>query len=157
MRTTSGHSIIRAFLFVALLFTLASCVQKFEQIRITSCKILSFSPKGFHNAEAVVALGIDNPATSFTVSNFEMIIKSGGTTIGVLKADSVAVGKASSKEYTVPCTATLESLSLSEILDLAGNADFSVFTADISANVRTGKGAGRNIEFKDIKISDLFR
>lgn len=157
MRMNAGHSFIRAFVFVALLFALASCVQKFEQIRVTSCNIVSFSPKSLHSAEVLVSLDVDNPAPTFTVNDFEMVIKSSGAKICVLTTDSVTIEKQSSREYEVPFTARVESLSFGEIMELAGGADISDFTADVSANVVTGKSAGRKMEFKDIKISDLMK
>lgn len=157
MRMNTRHSFIRAFVLVALSFALASCMQKFEQIRVTSCDIISFTPKSLHSAEALVALGVDNPATTFTVNDFEMVIKSSGTKICVLTTDSVTIEKQSSQKYEVPFSARVESLSLGEIMEFAGGVDFSEFTADVSANVVTGKGAGRKMEFKDIKISDLIK
>lgn len=157
MRMNARQFFIRAFVFAALLFSLTSCMQKFEDIRITSFDVISFSPKSLHSAEAVVSLGIDNPATSFTVSDFEMVIMNAGSKICTLAADTVSIEKQSSREYRVPCTARMESLSLGEMMGLAGKSDLSDFTADVSANVTTGKGKGRKVEFKDIKISDLIK
>lgn len=157
MRMKSGHFYIRAAVLFILLLPLVSCTQKFKQVRVTSCDIVSFTPKGLRSAEAVVSLGIDNPAPSFVVRDLEMVIKDEGSRICVLTADTVAVERQSVREYKVPCAARMESLSLMEILEFAGKSDFSDFTADVTANVATGKGAGRRIEFKDIKISDLFK
>ena len=157
MRMYQRKLFIRVVVVIVMISALSSCVQKFRDIRVTSCEIVSFTPRGLRSADAVLSLGVDNPAGSFVVNDFEVIIKDAGAKLCVLRADPVSFEKKSSQKYTVPCSARIESLSVMEILELVGGTDFSDFTADVSATVATGKGSGHKIKFNDIKITELIK
>ncbi len=145
-----------AHIFTLLLAVLlAAACSKVKDISVTSFGVESFSPKGLRSADAVLAVGIDNPAFAFTVTDLSGVVKYKGEEMASFRADTVAVDRKCVKVYDVPCSAVLsESVSLKRVLLLVGEGSLEGFTADVDARVRLKNGVSKVLHFKDLDFSE---
>ena len=152
-RTISG-------IFVALLVSavLSGCsgLSKVKDIKVTSCGLGSYSLKGLRSIDAVLAVGIDNPALAFNVTDVSGIVKYNGEDFATYTADSISVEKKCSKVYDLPCTATLsDGVSLMRLMQIAKKGNLEGFTTDVTATVKLKSGAGKTFRFKNIDLNKL--
>ncbi len=152
-RTISG-------IFVALLVSavLSGCsgLSKVKDIKVTSCGLESYSLKGLRSIDAVLAVGIDNPALAFNVTDVSGTVKYNGEDFATYTADSISVEKKCSKVYDLPCTATLsEGVSLMRLMQIAKKGNLEGFTTDVTATVKLKSGAGKTFRFKNIDLNKL--
>jgi len=152
-RTISG-------IFVALLVSavLSGCsgLSKVKDIKVTSCGLESYSLKGLRSIDAVLAVGIDNPALAFNVTDVSGIVKYNGEDFATYTADSISVEKKCSKVYDLPCTATLsDGVSLMRLMQIAKKGNLEGFTTDVTATVKLKSGAGKTFRFKNIDLNKL--
>lgn len=143
---------------VLSLAALGGCagISKVKDIRVTSCGVESYSLKGLRSIDAVLAIGIDNPAMAFTVTDLNGILKLNGEDVAFYSADTVRVDKKSSKVYDVPCRATLsESVSLMQALQIARKGSLEGLTTDIEAKVKLKNGSGKTLKFKDLDLKEM--
>lgn len=146
---------VRIILFAAALLTLSGCVNKFKQVKITSAAIESLSPSGMKRFDAVVALGIDNPAPSFNIMNLKADVRKDTVAILHLTGENVAVQGKSSKVYRVPVTAEIDpSVSLLQLAIMARNFNPELYVVDLSAKAMVA-GVGKNLVYNDIPLSSL--
>ena len=142
-------------LAMSLLLVAAGC-SKVDDIKINSCKIESFSPKGLRAANAVLAIEVDNPVFAFRISDIEGVIKYKGEDFATFIADGLSVDRKSVKVYELPCEASLaEGVSFLNFLSAAGRMSLKGFTTDIKAKVKMKNGLGKTLEFKDLKLDEL--
>ena len=104
-KRSASHLLL--LLAVALAALLSAGCSKVKDIRLTSFGIESFSPRGLRSADAVLAVGIDNPSFSFTVTDLTGTVKYKGEAMGTFTADTVSVDRKCVKVYDVPCKAVL--------------------------------------------------
>ena len=148
-------SIISIFASVLLLAMIPSC-SKVKDIKITSVGLESFSPKGFRSADAVLAIGIDNPAMGFIITKVNGMLKYNGEDFATYSADSLSVDKKSVKVYDLPCSAELsESVGLRQVMALLKNGSLEGFTTDVEAHVTLKNGVGKTFKFKDLDLNKL--
>lgn len=148
--------IILGFLIVLSLGSVFPGCSKVKDIKITSCGLESYSLKGLRSVDAVLAIGIDNPAFAFTVTQIDGLVKYNGEDFATYTADTVAVAKKCSKVYDLPCSATLsDGVSLGKILSIAKNGGLEGFTTDITAKVKLKSGAGTTLKFKDLDLKEM--
>ena len=152
-RTISG-------IFVALLVSavLSGCsgLSKVKDIKVTSCGLESYSLKGLRSIDAVLAVGIDNPALAFNVTDVSGTVKYNGEDFATYTADSICVEKKCSKVYDLPCTATLsDGVSLMRLMQIAKKGNLEGFTTDVTATVKLKSGAGKTFRFKNIDLNKL--
>ena len=140
---------------LSLALLLAAGCSKVKDISITSFGVESFSPKGLRSADAVLSVGIDNPAFAFTVTEITGVVKFKGEEMASFRTDTVAVDRRCVKVYDVPCSAVLdESVSLGRVLTLLGQGSLEGFTADVDARVRLRNGVAKTLHFKDLDLSE---
>ena len=148
---------IRIILLLAALICLSGCVSKFKQIKITSVSLESVNPVGLKNYDAVVALGIDNPAPSFNIMNLNADVRRDTVPVIHLKGENVAVAGRSSKVYRVPVSVQIDSaVSLLRLAVLARNFKAEDYKVDLSARAVVG-GVGKNLSFTDLSLADLMQ
>lgn len=151
------HHIIRISVLLLISLALVSCGRT-KDIRITSYSLVSVSPRGFRAVDAVLALGIDNPAMAFTISDLEGTVKNDGEPAATFTAEPVSITRKSSEIYEVPCHAALDSgITLADAIKLVSSKDFSPYTVDVSFQVKTKSGISKVMKYNDLKISDLIR
>lgn len=154
----------KVFKFILNLFVLGlaaaglSGCKDINDIRITSCELVSISPKGFRSADAVLAIGIYNPVAAFTVSDLKGVIFRESGTAATFSAGTVNVEGKKEGVYRLPCTAEIDkNVSLMELAALAASQDLSGYKVNIEFNVALGKGRSHKLHFDNIEISDLLK
>ena len=155
---------IRHTLFLRILVTftalasLASCAS-YKDIKITSCELESISPRSFTSVDLVLDLGVHNPTVGFTVSDISgVILHAQQDTAATLTGGPVEIARKSDAVYKLPCTARLGSgASLMQILSLVASRDLSDYTVDLTMRITLKGGAGRTLQFKDLKLDELIK
>jgi len=149
------HKVLRIISIIIAVAVALSCT-KIDDIKVTSCGLESFKPHGFRSADAVLAIGIDNPAMAFKVSDLIGIVKYNGEPFAYYSAEELEVQKKSSKVYNLPCEAALaEGVSVTRLLPLLRGGSLEGYTTDIVANVSLKNGMGKQLTYKDLKLKDL--
>ena len=143
------------FALLAIAILTPGC-NKFKEIEVTSCEISSLTPKGFRSVDAVLSVGVHNPAPSFTLSDVTGCVRNGELTIATFSGGPVSVEKKSDQVYELPCTLMLEEgLSLFEVLNLFKTMDFTGYVVDVSGDVTLSGGLKKKLEYKDIPLDSL--
>ena len=134
-----------------------SSLRKVKDIKVTSCALESYSMNGLRSLDAVLALGIDNPAMPFTVTSLDGIIKYKGEDFATYTTtQTVGVDGRCVKVYDVPCTATLsEGVRMANLLSIIRKGSMEGFTTDLSAKVKLRNGAGKTLKFKNLDIQEM--
>ena len=151
---------IAKLLVVAVMcMSAASCgVYKVKDIKINSFDVKYVTPTSARSLDAVLLLGIHNPATSITISNLEGTVKYGEKEIAVVQAGTIPLDKKSDKVYEVPCTATLkDGVSLLNLLPILAMQDPENLSADVQLRVALKNGAGTDLVFNDLTIAKFSR
>lgn len=144
------------FLLLSAVF-LAGC-GNVSDIAVTSCELDSLTPRGFRSVDAVLLVGVHNPAMQMTVEDIEGTLYMDGKSLATYVADPVTVLRHSDDVLSVKCSATLDGkVSLLEFLDAAAKFDPARFTADVHAKVRLRKGVSKSIVKKGVPISKFLQ
>ena len=151
----------RAIPFLLLCVALLSgcSVSKFKDIKATSFEIVSITPTGLSAVDAVVDVGVDNPATDFAISNAAGVLKfEGEECLTVTATDMVEIEGKSEKVYRVPLHGVLAgSFNPFRLLTLLKSKDLSRFTVDVSARATLRSGIGKELEFKGLPLEKLLK
>ena len=143
---------------VILLVAAASC-GRFEDIRINSCRLSSATPRGFTAVDAVLDVEIDNPATSFTISDIQgEVLRDGVDSVIFVNGGPVDVKKRSVQTYQVPCTATLgRSMGLLDFLNILNNNEYEGLTLELQMDASLKNGIKRQINMGPFSVEDLLK
>lgn len=146
----------RFVLAASVLLAAVSC-SGFKDIRITSFGVESISPRGFTAADAVLEIGIHNPAPAFTVSDIRGEIMASQTdTAAVFSGGPVDVERKCDQVYQVPFSISLApSMSLLKAAAVVGSGDFSDYFINLQLDVNVGGGAGKTIRYDNLSIDEL--
>lgn len=141
--------------FAALV--LSSCAGNFKDIRVTSCNLKSIKPSGFSAVEAVLEIGIDNPAPEIHLTDIVGAARYKGDPCLELSAGDIVLKKRSEQTYTVVVNGALsKGFHLVQFLSMIGEDDGLEFiTADISCHAALASGIGKDIGYNDIPIKNL--
>ena len=153
-----GRSIFGIIAAVAMVAFIAGCgsLRKVQDIKVTSVALESYSLKGLRSADAVLAVGIDNPTFAFTVTRLDGVLKYKGEEVAVYTADTVSVDRQCVKVYDVPCTAILgEGVTLMQVMQIVRQGNLEGLTTDIEAKVKLKNGAGTKLKFKDLDLQKM--
>lgn len=143
---------------VMVMSVLSGCgsLRKVQDIKVTSVALESYSLKGLRSADAVLAVGIDNPTFAFTVTRLDGVLKYKGEEVAVYSADTVSVDRQCVKVYDVPCTAILgEGVTLMQVMQIVRQGNLEGLTTDIEAKVKLKNGAGTKLKFKDLDLQEM--
>lgn len=144
------------FTVILVLLVMSGCAGSVKDIKLTSFDIVSLSPRGFTGVDALVELGVDNPAVSFELFDMSGFVKLDGVPCLRLTADQLVVQGKCSKIYSVPVKGQLaDGFNPFSMLTLFQNADLSRITVDLSARVNIRGGLGKNIELKDLPLGKI--
>lgn len=140
------------FLALAALF-LTSCAS-YKDIKVTSVEIVSLSPNGLREVDALLHVGIDNPILSFAVKDVEGVLRDGDTPVAYFVTDQLTVDGKTSKIYDIPVKGRLsESSNIMKLLEFAARRDFSNLKVDVQAHVSLRNGIGKTLNINDISIT----
>lgn len=139
----------------AAILTLASCSHK--DVQIVSMNIDNFSAHGFKSADVSVSLEIENPRSTFTVSNMNATVLKRGEEFGEITSPSVVkVPGHKTSTVSVDLSGRITgSISLGDILFLSQNRDFSQFTVNYSATLRDCLGFKHKVSGDGLPIQDF--
>lgn len=143
-------------LTLALMSLVMGGCSKVKDIKVTSCGIQSFTPTGLKSADALLLLGIDNPAFSFIISDVNGSVKYNGAQMGSFTAGELPVMGKSAQVYELPCSAALaKGMSMMDLLSFAARKSFEGVTMDLSLNVKLKNGVGKTFNFKDLPVQKM--
>lgn len=145
-----------AFLVVAMVMAAGCSMSKVKDITVTSVDFKYITPTSSRSLDAVLLLGIDNPAGTFSVSDLTGTVKYGDRPLVNVSGGEILLDKKSEKIYEYPCSASLvEGVSLLSLLPLMAQGNPDKLTADIKLHVATKRGLGTDLVFNDLSISKL--
>lgn len=141
-------------LMLAALLIACGC-GKFNDIRITSAKLASVTPSGLRAVDAVMEVGVDNPAITFTVVYARGTVYYAGQPLLDYSAQPVTVKGRTSGVYEVNARGTLaDGVSVLQVLGIARNIDMDRITVDIYATLKAG-GRKKDISLEKVPLAKI--
>ena len=135
---------------------LTGCSKTYKDIRVTSFEVISITPKGLNQVDALVDIGVYNPIIGFEVSGLDGILKMDGKPCVDVTSERIVVNGKTEQVYRIPLHGSIvEGFNPLSLLSVTKDMDFSAFTADVSAKVSMRGGLGKNIAVKDIKVGEI--
>ena len=145
-------------LAVLVLLSLPSCRNKFKEVRVTSFGVVSVIPTGLRSFDAVVSLGVDNPAPGFTLREIEGTVRRDSSAVFLLSVEDVPVQGHCAKDYQVPVHGTLaEGVTLLQMAVLLKSFDPAQYSVDVSARALLAGNIGKKLEYKDIPLTKFMK
>lgn len=136
----------------------ASCgVTRIKDIKIVSVGVKYVVPTSLRSMDAVLVLGIDNPAMTFNVKDVEGAIRIDERPFAVFTAGQMQIRGKEILAYELPCSVVLEpGVSLLDLLKLAGRGSLEGIKADINLNVASKNGTLQApLKYKNIDLSEF--
>lgn len=154
----------RLFIVLSIVITLLSGCRgrSLKDIKVNSLEIVSLSPHGFRDIDAVVRLTVYNPSVGFELTDILGQLKYKGEEAIIITADQVMVAGKAEKTYTIPLHGTIaDDFSPFRLLSLMKggggekNINLDDVTLDISLRPTLRGGIGTTVVKKDIRVSDF--
>ena len=146
---------ILSLVMLAVMLCLTGC-KNVKDIRITSAKLESVSPRGFKSIDVFFTLGVENPAKQVRISDIDGSLKHSGKVIGKMTMDPFVLTAKSSETYTLKANVSLaQGANFKDIMLLASPDGLNECTVDITAKAAYGKGAPIPVKQKDIPLKEL--
>ena len=144
-------------IFAALtLMCLSSCGKSFQDIKMTSCELVSLTPRGLSSIDATVAIGIDNPTVQVGLSRMNAVVKMDGAPCLYVTADDVTLQARTEQVYNLSLHGALDDdFNPFQLLTLLRNPNLESFTIDVKYHGALKSGLGKDFEYTDIPLSDL--
>ena len=140
---------------LATMLSLTGC-KNVKDIRITSAKLESVSPRGFKSLDVFFTVGVDNPARQVKISEIDGSLKHSGKVIGKLAMDPFVLTARSSETYTFKANVSLaKGAGFKDLMMLASPDGLNECTVDLTAKAAYGKGAPMPVKLKDIPLKEL--
>ena len=140
---------------LATMLCLTGC-KNVKDIRITSAKLESVSPRGFKSLDVFFTVGVDNPARQVKISEIDGSLKHSGKVIGKLAMDPFVLTARSSETYTFKANVSLaKGAGFKDLMMLASPDGLNECTVDLTAKAAYGKGAPMPVKLKDIPLKEL--
>ena len=142
---------------VAILVAGSCSVSKIKDIKLVSAGVKYVVPTSLRSLDAMLVLGIDNPAMTFNVSNVEGAIRVDDRPFAVFTAGEMQIQGKQTLAYELPCTVILEpDISLLDLLKLAGRRSLDGIKADVNLNVASKNGKLQApLKYKDIDLAEF--
>lgn len=153
----------RLFIVLAMaVILLSGCKgRSLKDIKVNSLEIVSLSPHGLRDIDAVVRLTVYNPSVGFELTDILGQLKYKGEEAIIITADQIMVAGKAEKTYTVPLHGTIaDDFNPFQLLSLmkgggGKNINLDDVTLDISLRPALRGGIGTTVVKKDISISDF--
>ena len=150
-------------LLSVILPLLSSCAGKgIKDIKVNSFELLSLTPKGLRDIDALVKVDVHNPSVSFELTDLSGLLKLKGKDVLTLSADQLIVAGKTDKTYTIPVHGTMaEDFNPFRLLEIfnaeGGDSKLKLDDVTLDLNLRPALrgGLGKKIEIKDITLSKL--
>jgi len=148
--------VLRLIIPALVALCLCSCANSFKDIKVTSCELLSLTPKGLSSLDATVNLGIDNPTVQVTLSQMNATVKMEGEPCLHITADDVTLAPRTKDYYPIELHGTIDgSFNPFQLLTLLNNPNLEPLTIDVRFHGTLKSGLGKDFEYLDIPIKDL--
>ena len=145
-----------AFLGLAMVMAAGCSMSKVKDITVTSVDFKYIAPTSSRSLDAVLLIGISNPAGTFSVSDLSGTVKYADRPLVNVEGGEILLEKKSEKVYEYPCSASLvDGVSLLSLLPLLSQGNPDRLTADIKLHVANKHGLGTDLAFNDISITKL--
>ena len=107
--------------------------------------------------DAVLELGVDNPAMSFNVSGIDGSIRVDEVPFATFTAGELRVEGKKILRYELPCSITLEpGISLLDVLKLSTRRSLDGIKADVNLKVASKNGALKApLSYKDLDLAEF--
>ena len=145
-------------LLLCLSLLLAGCKDRgFQDIAVTSVRLVSIIPEGLTGVSAELEVGIHNPTLAFRVEDLTGAAKFQGQEALLLSAEPLDVAARCDSLYLIPLRGRVggDFNPLRLLRLLGGDADIDDITFDIRGRASLRSGLGKNIEMLDIPLSSL--
>lgn len=144
-------------LLACMMPVLVSCGTKsLKDIKMTSCNVSSFTPKGLTSFDATVDLGVDNPSVQFALSKMYAVVKMNGSPCIHLTADDVTIAPRTEQVYPLTLHGTMDGgFNPFSLLGLLEGSGLEQMTIDVKYHGALKSGLGKDFEYKDIPLTDL--
>ncbi len=145
-------------LFLVLCLLPVSCsMRAYREIRVTSARLVSVAPDGLSALNALVEIGVDNPAGNVTVSDLDVMARFRGQDAMVFTADPVTLEGRTERLYELPLQGRLaDGFNPFQLLSLlGGNFSYEDLSFSLRCRATLPNGLGKNIELKDMPLSQL--
>ncbi len=157
MREFLSKKVVALSLLMAVLVLAPSCaVMKMKEIRVSSCSIVSISPRSFRSADALLRIGIDNPSLPFSLDEVEGIIRKDETVLATFGGGPIEVEGRCDDIYDLPCKVSIaDGVTILDLLAVLGEKDFTNYYVDISGYVGINNGRGHKLKMGNIPLQSL--
>lgn len=135
-----------------------SCgVSKIKDIKLVSAGVKYIIPTSLRTFDAMLELGIDNPAMTFNVSGIDGGIRVDEVPFATFTAGEVRVEGKQIIRYELPCSITLEpGISLIDVLKLSTRRSLDGIKADINLKVASKNGTFKApLSYKDLDLAEF--
>lgn len=135
-----------------------SCgVSKIKDIKLVSAGVKYIIPTSLRTFDAMLELGIDNPAMTFNVDEVSGLIKVDDVPFASFTAGEVRVEGKQIIRYELPCSITLEpGISLIDVLKLSTRRSLDGIKADINLKVASKSGTFKApLSYKDLDLAEF--
>ena len=139
-----------------LLLSGCSTVQKLKSIKVTSATVESINPMGLRGLDADLLIGLDNPATQFTLEDISGTLYNKGAEFIYFTADPVTVKARATSVYEVHASAILApGVNLLQVLSLARNYNPEDIEIDVDFTIKLRSGVGKVISLKKLNLKEM--
>ena len=150
------RTVLRLLIPALAALCLCACGKSFQDIRVTSCELVSLSPLGLSAVDVEINVGVDNPTVQVALSQLRAVVKMDGTPCLNVTADDVTLAAKTENIYPLLLHGTLaEDFNPFLLLGLLGRDDYSALTVDVYFHGALKSGLGKDFEYKDIALKDL--
>ena len=142
----------------AAMLTLTGC-SKYKEIRPTSFKLESVSPKGLRSIDVEMSVGISNPAGQLTISDFSGEVEHSGKVLGKLTLAPLNLMPRVDTVYRVSGRVDLSNeLSIIQALSYVRKPQqLKEATVDLKAKAKLKCGLSKNLQYEDIPVEKLLK
>lgn len=137
-----------------ILLTVPGC-KKYEQIKIVSGKVESFTMNGLRSADIIISVDIENPAGKIILEEVNGTLKHSGKILGNVTLAPMTLAARSTATHKVTARMEIDKgVGLMYLMSFMNGGKLNECTVDIYAK---GKAAGVKAkrEYKDIPVKKL--
>ncbi|MCR4824954.1 MAG: hypothetical protein K5849_06330 [Bacteroidales bacterium] len=151
---------VRLLILLFLTLLLAGCKGGgIKDITVTSARIVSIVPEGLTGLSALVEVEIHNPSVAFEITDLHGLARYREQDAFTADADQLIVSGHSDKVYRVPVRGQIaDGFNPFQLLRLVGSESaYDDVTFTVRGKVALRGGIGKNIELKDIPLSNILK
>ena len=132
-------------------------VSQIKNIKLVSAGVKYILPTSFSTFDAMLELGIDNPAMTFNVNRIDGLITVDEVPFATFTAGEMTVEGRRILRYELPCSIALEpGISLLDVLKLSTRRTLDGIKADINLNVASKNGTIKApLSYKNLDLAEF--